>query len=86
MAKEREEINNPLRSRAVEAQTSKMAVFEVSFMSLASEPYKFAGNDLAGYNTIDKFLCGVLSIRSSHNPVRVPLWFAVRFPPRRCRP
>jgi hypothetical protein len=63
-----------------------MAFLEVSFVPLASEPYKFAGDDLAGYNTIDIFLRRVLFIRSSHNPVRVPLSFAVRFPPRRCRP
>ena len=86
MAKEREEVNNPLRSGAVESQTAKMTVFEVLYMALTSEPHKFAGDDLAGYNTIDEFLRGVLPIRNSHNPVRVPLSFAVRFPPRRCRP
>jgi len=86
MAKEREEVNNPLRSRAVESQTAKMAFLEVSFVSLASEPYKFATDDLARDNTIDKFLCGVLFRPSIHSPVRVPLPIAVRFPPRRCRP
>ena len=86
MAKEREEVNNPLRSRAVESQSAKMAFLKVSFMPLASEPHKFAGDNLARYNTIDKLFCGVLPIRNSHNPVRVPLSFAVRFPPRRCRP
>jgi hypothetical protein len=42
MVKEREEVDNPLRSRAVESQTAKMTFFEVFLMSLASEPYKFA--------------------------------------------